>query len=111
MRVAISAKAVLGAGARIYLLPVAGLLAGAAVAQLAAAALFSPGAGANAAGIGGIAGAALAVLVGRHLAKRPVAGTAAQPRITVIIRAAPADAAPGAGAAPHVDAPRSPRVE
>jgi hypothetical protein len=113
----VSAKTVLGASARIYLLPVAGLLAGAGIAQLAAAALFSPAAGGNAAGIGGIAGAVLAVLVGRRLASRRGAGAQALPRVAGILAAAPAgepfcDGAPGRhGASARVDAPGAPRVE
>ena len=82
---AVAARAVLGASARIYLLPVGGLLAGAAVAQFVATALLSPDAGGNAAGIGGIAGAVLAVLLGRRLANRPGAGAAAAPRIVGVV--------------------------
>jgi positive regulator of sigma E activity len=105
VRVAVSAKLVLGASARIYLLPVAGLLAGAGLAQLAATALISPSAGGNAAGIGGIAGAVLAVLLGRRLANRPGARTLALPRIVAII----VDSGPDGTAC--VDASGSPRVE
>ena len=57
VRVAVSARAVINASARIYLLPVAGLLVGAGVAQVLAGTFISAQAGANAAGFGGIAGA------------------------------------------------------
>lgn len=85
VRVAVSARAVIGASARIYLLPVAGLLAGAAVAQVSTSALISASAGDTAAGLGGIAGAVAAVLLGRRLGKRPRAGDAPLPRITSIV--------------------------
>lgn len=85
MRVAVSARAVLGVSARIYLLPVAGLLTGAGLAQLAATALIPPAAGGNAAGIGGIAGTVLAVLLGRRLARRQGSGAGAQPRIVAVL--------------------------
>lgn len=100
MRVSVSAKAVLGASARIYLLPVAGLLAGAGLAQLGATALISPGAGGNAAGIGGIAGAVLAVLLGRRLAGRAGAGATALPRIVAVLPETSSEAE-----SPCVDAP------
>ena len=95
----------LGASARIYLLPVAGLLAGAALAQVAATALISPAAGGNAAGIGGIAGAVLAVLLGSRLASRRGAQAPALPRIAAIV----VDSGPEEPAC--VDASGSPRVE
>jgi hypothetical protein len=96
---------VLAASARIYLLPVAGLLAGAGLAQLAATALLSPAAGGNAAGMGGIAGALLAVLLGRNLANRAGAQGPPLPRIVAIV------ADPERDDPPRVDAPGSPRVE
>lgn len=100
MRVAVSAKAVLGASARIYLLPVAGLLAGAGLAQLIVTALISPEAGGNAAGIGGIAGTVLAVLLGRRLARRQRAGAPAQPRVVDVLPEAPRGEEPSCGDPP-----------
>lgn len=85
VRVAVSARAVINASARIYLLPVAGLLLGAGAAQLLAGACISAPAGANAAGFGGIAGAVLGVLLGRRLGRRAAAGTAPLPKITKIV--------------------------
>jgi sigma-E factor negative regulatory protein RseC len=85
VRVAVSARAVIGASARIYLLPVAGLLTGAAAAQLIASTLISAPAGDTAAGIGGIAGAVGAVLLGRRLANRPSAGEAPLPSIVRVV--------------------------
>jgi sigma-E factor negative regulatory protein RseC len=85
VRVAVSARAVIGASARIYLLPVAGLLVGAAGAQVIASALLSASAGDTAAGLGGIAGAIAAVLLGRRLGNRPRAEDAPLPRITRIV--------------------------
>ena len=84
VRVAVSARAVINASARIYLLPVAGLLVGAGVAQVLASLLISTPAGANAAGFGGIAGAILGVLIGRSLDRRAAAGGTPLPRITRI---------------------------
>jgi len=83
--VAVSARAVINASARIYLLPVAGLLVGAGVAQLLAGAFISAAAGANAAGLGGIAGAILGVLLGRRMGRQASTGGAPLPRITRII--------------------------
>ena len=85
VRVAVPARAVLNASARIYLLPVAGLLVGAGVAQLLAATFISTSAGANAAGFGGIAGAILGVLLGRRMERRAGSGGAPLPRITRIV--------------------------
>ncbi len=85
VRVAVSAKAVINASARIYLLPVAGLLAGAGAAQVLVGALISGPAGANAAGFGGIAGAILGVLVARRLGRRTTTGEAPLPRITRVL--------------------------
>jgi len=82
VRVAVSAGAVINASARIYLLPVAGLLAGAGVAQGLAGTFLSAAAGANAAGFGGIAGAILGVLFARRLGRRASFGGAPLPRIT-----------------------------
>jgi sigma-E factor negative regulatory protein RseC len=85
VRVAVPAKAVLGASARIYLLPVGGLLAGAAVAQVLASAFISAPAGETAAGIGGIAGAVAAVLLGRKLRSRPGNNESSLPRIIRVV--------------------------
>jgi positive regulator of sigma E activity len=76
---------VISASARIYILPVAGLLIGAGVAQLLAATFISAPAGANAAGFGGIAGAILGVLLGRRIGRRAAVGGAPLPRITRIV--------------------------
>lgn len=83
--VAVSARAVLTASARKYLLPVAGLLVGAGVAQLLAGSIISAQAGDAAAGFGGLAGAVLGVLLGRRLEKSATAGAAPLPRITRIV--------------------------
>jgi sigma-E factor negative regulatory protein RseC len=85
VRVAVSARSVIGASARIYLLPVAGLLLGAGAAQMIASALISAPAGETAAGIGGIGGAVAAVLLGRRLGNRPRTGDAPLPRITRVV--------------------------
>jgi len=61
------------------------LLAGAAFAQLLATALFPPQAGGRAAGIGGIAGAALGVLLSRRLANRRASPAGPLARITRIV--------------------------
>lgn len=95
VRVAVSSRTVLSASARIYLLPVAGLLAGAGAAQLLAGAFISPQAAANAAGFGGIAGAILGVLLARRLSRRAVAGGGPLPRITRVV--AGVDSLPGRG--------------
>jgi sigma-E factor negative regulatory protein RseC len=87
VRVAVSSRAVLGASVKIYLLPVAGLLAGAAVAQVLARSTLPPAAAENAAGVGGIIGALLAVLVGRRWGGRAGGGVAVLPRITRIVPA------------------------
>ena len=85
--VAVSARAVISASMKIYLLPVAGLLAGAAVAQALAETFISALAGANAAGFGGIAGAILGVFLGRRLGTRAAGGKAQLPRIVRIVAA------------------------
>jgi len=85
VRVAVSARAVINASARIYLLPVAGLLAGAGVAQVLAGLFISAPAGANAAGFGGIAGAILGVLLARRRGRRAEVGAAPLPRIIRIV--------------------------
>jgi len=95
VRVAVSARAVVGASARIYLLPVGGLLVGAAAAQVFASAFISARAGDTAAGLGGIAGAVAAALLGRRLGKRAGAGDEPLPRITRIV--AGVDATPHQG--------------
>jgi len=85
VRVAVSAGTVINASARIYLLPVAGLLVGAGVAQVLASTFISDPAGANAAGFGGIAGAVLGVLLGRRMGGQATAGGAPLPRITRVL--------------------------
>ena len=85
VRVAVSARAVINASARIYLLPVAGLLVGAGVAQVLAGTFISAPAGANAAGFGGIAGAILGVLLARRVGRQATLGGAPLPRITRIV--------------------------
>jgi len=109
VRVAVSAKAVLGASARIYLLPVAGLLAGAGLAQLAATALISASAGGNAAGIGGIAGAVLAVWLGRRLGGAASVASAL-PRVVAVLAGAPEPAESACGAAPSAAARPGPHI-
>lgn len=95
VRVAVAARAVIGASVRIYLFPVAGLLAGAGLAQVLAGALVSPEAGANAAGLGGIVGAVVAVLISRRVCNRPGRVSAALPTVERIL--------PGAGEPPRAD--------
>jgi positive regulator of sigma E activity len=107
VRVAVSATSALGASARTYLMPVAGLLAGAGVAEIAATVLIPAAAGGgNAAGIGGIAGAVLAVLFARRLANRPGGHAAGLPSIVAIVNESRPEDHPGC-----VDAPGPPRVE
>jgi positive regulator of sigma E activity len=76
---------VINASARIYLLPVFGLLVGAGVAQVLAGTFISAPAGANAAGFGGIAGAILGVLLARRVGRQATLGAAPLPRITRIV--------------------------
>ncbi len=83
--VAVSARAVINASARIYILPVVGLLIGAGVAQLLAGTFISPQAGGTAAGFGGIAGAVLAALYGRRAARRAATGMTTLPRISAVV--------------------------
>jgi sigma-E factor negative regulatory protein RseC len=85
VRVAVPARAVIGASARIYLLPVGGLLAGAAAAQSFARAFISAQAGDVAAGVGGIVGVVVAVLVGRRFGNRLRTSNTPLPRITGIV--------------------------
>ena len=85
VRVAVSARAVINASARIYLLPVVGLLVGAGLAQVLAGAFISAPAGANAAGFGGIAGAVLGVVLGRRMGRRAPSDGAPAPLITRIV--------------------------
>ena len=85
VRVAVSARAVINASARIYLLPVAGLLVGAGLAQMLAGTFISAPAGASVAGFGGIAGAILGVFLARRWGRRTALGGAPLPRITRIV--------------------------
>lgn len=85
VRVAVSARAVIHASAIIYLLPVVGLLVGAGGVQVLAAEFMSAAAGANAAGFGGIAGAIIGVLLGRHLGRRVTVSAVPLPQITGIV--------------------------
>lgn len=85
VRVAVPARAVISASMRTYLLPIGGLLIGAALAQVTVTALISQPAGANAAGLGGLAGAVLAVLLARRLGKPGRAAATALPQITRIV--------------------------
>jgi sigma-E factor negative regulatory protein RseC len=87
VRVAVAASAVVKASARIYLLPVAGLLVGAGAAQVLAGVFVSAPAAANAAGFGGIAGAILGFLLGRRLERRTAVGAAPLPRVTRVVAA------------------------
>jgi len=82
VRVAVSVRSVISASARNWLLPLVGLLSGAAMTQLVAGAFFSPLAGNNAAGIGGIVGAVCAMLAARRLGRRTGNGAATLPAIT-----------------------------
>jgi positive regulator of sigma E activity len=81
---------VLRATARIYLLPVVGLVAGAAAAEAVAALLSTPEAAGKAAGIGGIFGAAAALLILKRLDARAQRRPAVLPGITRIV-ATPGD--------------------
>lgn len=74
----------LRASARVYLLPVAGLLVGAALAQFVAGAFLPPEASGRAAALGGIAGAVGAVLLARRLGAGPNAA-GVLPRISRVI--------------------------
>ena len=95
VRVAVSARAVISASARIYLLPVAGLIVGAGLAQIVAGAFLAAPAAAKAAGFGGIAGAIFGVLLGRRL--RTIAAKAGDPlpRITSILTGVDSVSKPG----------------
>lgn len=79
VRVAVPTGVVLRASARVYLVPVAGLVVGAALAQWAAGMLLSAEAAGRAAGIGGIVGAAAGFWLARRIgaARGPVL-----PRVT-----------------------------
>ncbi len=85
VRVAVSTRAAISAAARVYLLPVVGLLIGAGVAQVLAGTFVPAPAGAGAAGLGGIAGAILGVVLGRRMGCRASSDGAPVPRITRIV--------------------------
>lgn len=85
VRVAVSARAMLAVSSRKYLFPLAGLLVGAGLAQLLAGAVVPAQAADSAAGLGGLAGAILGVLLGRRLERSATAGAASLPRITRIV--------------------------
>lgn len=82
VRVAVSAGSALGASARGCLLPVAGLLLGAGLAEWFVESLVPVQTVGNAAGLGGIAGALLGWLLSRRPARRLASAAAAFPRIT-----------------------------
>lgn len=87
--------AVLRASARVYLLPVAGILAGAALAQVLAGLFLSAEAAGRAAGLGGIAGGIAAVLLARRLGA-PQGTQGPLPTVTRVMAEAPSgDAQPG----------------
>lgn len=75
--------ALLKASFQVYMVPVLGLLAGAGTAQMTVNSLAGPQAAGTAAGIGGLLGAILSVLVLRRLRHRYSAGRSLRP---VIVR-------------------------
>lgn len=85
VRVAVSTRAAISAAVGTYLLPVVGLLIGAGLAQLLAGTFIPAPAAANAAGLGGIAGAVLGVILGRRMRRRTPSEGAPVPRITRIV--------------------------
>ncbi len=81
---ALPAGALLQASMLVYLVPVLGLLGGAGLAQMAAGKILSPEAAGMAAGFGGLAGAALALLAGRRIRSRKAFVRNLRPRIVRI---------------------------
>ena len=78
--IAVAREALLRASLVVYAVPVLGLLAGAAAAQVVAGAI-APAAAEPSAGIGGLAGAAAGALAARRLARRR---GAAAPAVRVV---------------------------
>jgi sigma-E factor negative regulatory protein RseC len=78
---AVPSGALLRASFRVYILPVAGLLAGAGAAQLAVGRIAGPEAAGMAAGIGGLAGAVLSVMALRLAGRGGDRGEGLRPRI------------------------------
>ncbi len=78
---AVPSGVLLRASFRVYILPVVGLLAGAGVTQLVVGRIAGPEAAGMAAGIGGLAGAILAVTVLRFAGKGGDGGGELRPRI------------------------------
>lgn len=106
MRVAVPAARKIGPAVRRYLVPAAGLVAGAGLAQIAASALISPDAADTAAGVGGIAGALVAALAARR--RGGDAGSrGGLPRVVAVLDD---DRSAQAGGT-RVDSPRPPRVQ
>ena len=78
---AVPSGALLRASFRVYILPVLGLLAGAAAMQLAVGRIAGPETAGMAAGIGGLVGAILSVVVLRLSGKSGDRGEGLRPRI------------------------------
>jgi sigma-E factor negative regulatory protein RseC len=79
---AVPSGALLQASFRVYILPVVGLLAGAGAMQLAVGRIAGPETAGMAAGIGGLFGAILSVVVLRLAGKGGDRGEGLRPRIT-----------------------------
>lgn len=72
--IAVPAGDLLKASFQVYIVPVIGILLGAGAAQLSAQALWGPETAGAAAGIGGLAGAAVSILLLRGLRRRRPGG-------------------------------------
>ncbi len=83
--IAIPSGTLLKAAFRVYMLPVAGILAGAGAAQVAVQALGGAEGAGGAAGLGGLAGAALVIAAQRVLGRRKAKDTTLRPRIIRVL--------------------------
>jgi len=86
--IAVPAGELLKASFQVYIVPVIGILSGAGAAQLAVQALWGPEMAGAAAGIGGLAGGALSILLLRGLRSRRTEGGGLRPTIVRIVDAA-----------------------
>ena len=79
--IAVPPGSLLKASFQVYMVPVAGVLVGAALAQIAVQAAAGAEAAAAAAGLGGLAGAAAAVILMKALRRKGVGSLELRPRI------------------------------
>ncbi|MFC1657669.1 SoxR reducing system RseC family protein [Candidatus Moduliflexota bacterium] len=86
--IAVPAGELLKASFQVYIVPVIGILTGAGAAQLAVQVLWGPETAGAAAGIGGLAGAAISILFMRSLRSRRTEGGGLRPTIVRIVDAA-----------------------